>query len=85
MHSFKRPFLSSAVIPPLLAAPPNQALGADQVAISQQERHVDVERAIGLWVRQEVVDRAQRAGNGVCRRPGRLEEIEAYLASLRRR
>lgn len=47
----------------------------------EQLRNIDIQGAVGLSTREQLMDRRQGCRNGVCRCPRSFEEIEADFSS----
>lgn len=75
-----------AIIPPIPIRAPklDQPLRPQDVAATQQRRHVDVQGAVSVGAAEQHADGAQALENAVRRRPGVLEEVEADLARVER-
>lgn len=69
--------------PPLtLSIPPNQTLCPNQIALSQQLRHIDIKRGLRFRARQQLVYRSEGRGDGVSGGPRGFEEIETDFPGL---
>jgi len=74
---------SASTLPPLRhRIKPDQGLGTHIILLPEQLRDIHIQRAVRLSARQQLMYARHGGRDGVCRRPRRLEQIEADLAGL---
>lgn len=61
---------------------PDQTLGPNSIPLPKQTRNIHIQRTIGLRIGKQLVNGRERLGDGVRRRPRRLEEIQTDFSSL---